>query len=185
MRSGSLKDLLAGKYIICSCEGVAEKTVIDLLLDSGRLCFERKDLVRESCTRIRTGTKIAQEFLNQEYEKDIAIIRILDREKENLKLPRIYAIRDDIFVFNIVTKPEIEILHIYAEDVELEYGKQKNRGLKPSEFCKKYFCSTSIKSEQFIKQLYINNIDKLIYAIEKYERKIQQKAYCLNDLIIN
>ena len=135
MQSGSLNDFLFGKYILCVCEGIAEESIIDLLLDNNKLCFKRENLIQQMCTRIRTGERLASEFLHVQYEKDIVILRILDRENEKLNLPKIYRQNKHISIVNIVTKPEIEFLHIIAENLENDFERQKKhkKNLKPSE----------------------------------------------------
>ena len=187
MQSGSLNDFLFGKYILCVCEGIAEESIIDLLLDNDKLCFSRKDLINnQKCTRIRNGDRLASEFLNVEYKKDIVILRILDRENEKISLPKVYKHNKHISVVNIVTKPEIEFLHIIAENLEndFEHHKRHQKNLKPSEYCKSHF-SQNVKSQDFIFQLYSNNIDKLTDAILSYKRKVKllEPSHYLSELL--
>lgn len=184
----------AGKFlflissIICSCEGNAEEAIIDLLLEHNKLCFNREDLVCGKCTQLRKGIDIAQEYLRQEFERGVAILRIQDREKDKFKLPRPYC---SIPVIDVVTKPEIEILHIIAENCEqdFEHCKRLKKNLKPSEYCKGYFSKQNtarikiVKSKEFVESMYANNIDKLIDAIRRY-RGDKQEAYCLRDLLV-
>lgn len=186
MQSGSLKDFLFGKYIICACEGIAEESIIDLLLDNDKLCFKRDDLVQKKCTRIRTGDKIASEFLNQEYEKDIVILRILDRENEKFKLPKVYKQNSRIVFFNIVTKPEIEILHIMAESLmnDFEHQKRHQKNLKPSAYCKSRFPNWTVKSKEFIIKRYADNLDELVGAILLYRNKVHQSNHYLSELLV-
>ena len=125
-----LSDLISDKTIVCSCEGTSEESIIDLLLDNGKLCFSRCDLVDEKITRIREGTEIAQEFLGREYSKDIVIFRIIYREKDSFKIPRDYTLNRKISDFAIVTKPEIEILHIIAEGMLDEYMRRQRKEKK-------------------------------------------------------
>lgn len=188
MQDAELKNRLAGKYIICACEGNAEEAIIDLLLDYGMLCFGREDLIRSKCTQIRSGSDIAQEYLRQEFGRDIVILRILDRDKENFKLPRLYK---HISVISVVTRPEIEILHIRALGLESDFERCKRlkKDLQPSEFLQGY-CSKqknirikNVKSEEFAKALYADCIDKLLDAIRRYNGD-GQKAYCLRDLLV-
>ena len=183
MQSDSLRDHLVGKYIICACEGIAEESIIDLLLDNNKLCFERSDLVRGRCTRIRVGKKIASEFLNQEYGKNVVILRILDRENEHFNLPKIYR---RVPVINVVTKPEIEILHIIAEGIVDDFERQRKhqKQLKPSEYCQTYFPDLNVKSTDFITRLYANNLDKLVDAILSYRNKVKQESRYLSELLI-
>lgn len=186
MQSGSLNDFLVGKYILCVCEGIAEESIIELLLDNDKLCFSRRNLINQMCTRIRNGERLASEFLCKEYEKDITILRILDRENEKLTLPKVYRHNKHISVINIVTKPEIEFLHIIAENLENDFERHKRhqRNLKPSEYCKSHF-SQNVKSQDFILQLYSNNIDKLTDAILSYKSKVKllESSHYLSELL--
>lgn len=187
MQARELKNCLAGKYIICSCEGNAEEAIIDLLLEHNKLCFKREDLIRGKCTQLRKGVDIAQEYLRQEFERGIAILRIQDREKDKFKLPRLYC---SIPVIDIVTKPEIEILHIIAENCEQDFERCRRfkKNLKASEYCKGYFSKQNnvrikiVKSKEFVDFMYANDIDKLIDAIRRY-RGDKQEAHCLRDLL--
>lgn len=187
MQSGSMKEMLRGKYILCVCEGQAEEAIIDLLLDNNKLCFGRQDLVRGKCTRIRQGDRLAREFLGQEYEKEVVILRILDRERERLKLPKAYDRRVDSI--SIVTKPEIEILYIIAEGLENEFElrKRHKKDLKASEFCQAHFREQqkklNVKSRDFIETMYGNNISQLVGAIVKYQNSRQQQSRCLGELL--
>lgn len=189
----ALSNLLKDSYIICSCEGIAEKAIIDLLLDNNQLCFSREDLIHGECTTCRKGSDIAQEFLTQDYGRSIAILRIIDREKDKFVIPQIYKMNRNIAIFDIVTKPEIEILHIITEGLDKEYKRARNNqksNLKPSSFCKgilpkKYPSIRSVKSEDCIQYLYGDDIFKLITTIEKYHSNVQHKTYCLYDLLIH
>lgn len=84
----TLTEVLRDRYIVCSCEGNAEQAIIDLLLDAEWLCFSRASLIDKGCTQVRSGEKIAEKFLRMEMEKDIVIVRVLDRAKERFVLPR-------------------------------------------------------------------------------------------------
>ena len=87
-------------------------------------------------------TQEAQEFLTQDYGRSIAILRIIDREKDKFVIPQIYKMNRNIAIFDIVTKPEIEILHIITEGLDKEYKRARNNqksNLKPSSFCKGIF----------------------------------------------
>ena len=181
----ALKDILQNKYIICSCEGVAESAIIKLLLKAEKLCFKECDLVGHEVTRIRKAEEISETFLKQEYTREIVILRIVDREKDNFQLPKIYRLKHNINVINIVTKPEIEIVHIIAENLrnEFERKKRSDKNLKPNSFCKAHI-DKNIKSEVFIEKMYGDNIEKLINAIKQYASASNQSSYCLNDLLI-
>ena len=189
MRRPSLSDEIKGKYIICSCEGNAEQAIMDLLIDEGKLCFTRQDLLNEKCTQKRTGNHIADAFLGMEVERDIAILRVLDRRKEKFILPKEYRLTANIPVFDIVTHPEIEILHIIAKGYYQQFKSQSHgSALSASSYCKRYFSSgrnrVNVKSKQFIAELYENNLECLVRAIKEYKYLANQSDYCLADLLI-
>lgn len=182
----ALSDNLGDKYIICSCEGVAEETILNLLLDNEKLCFKREDLVDKSVTRYRTADVIAKEFLNREYEREIVVLRIIDRAKDVFKFPRVYTVRRKIGIFDIVTKPEIEILHIISEGLlqKYEHEKKHDRNLKPSSFCKAFF-GADVKTISFIENLYSDDINKLIKTIKYYSTHNSYAGYGLSDILID
>ncbi len=178
---------LRGKYIICACEGNAEKAIMEILLDAEALIFRRSDVIDGECIKLRTGEDIARAFLGREYERDISIVRILDREKERFNLPPSYSFSRKIEVCNVVTKPEIEILHIYAAGLTeaYEHAKKNNKGLKPSEFCKGYFGKKAhVKSEEFVRSMYEKDVEKLIAAIKKVEYH-PSNCFVLSDLLLS
>lgn len=185
----SLSELLIGKLIICSCEGVAEQTIINLLMDNERLCFNRNNLVDGDCTRIRPAVEIAKNFLTRAYSQDIAILRILDKENDVFKIPKVYQINRNIKILSVVTKPEIEILHIIAEGLlnDFQRAKRRNKNLRPSEFfqghvTKNFPKSTKIKSSDYVENFY-SDIEKLVKAIKTYHQQVSQNAYDLSDLL--
>lgn len=194
MRESELSQEIAGKYILCSCEGTAEEQIMKLLLEHGKLCFGRDDLVEEKFVRVRKGKDLASQFLNRDYgNRGIVILRILDRYNEKLVLPKEYVTKN-IPIFDIITKPEIEILHIIAENASGEYSsaRKHKKDLKPSEFCQGYFAKKlppkikSVKSEKFIEYMYGTNIDKLISAIKAYHHQVvSEDFYTLNDLLLS
>ena len=186
----TLNKVLEDKFIICSCEGAAEKAIVDLLLDNGKLCFNRSALIDGECTRIRTGNKIGETFLTRAYNKNIIILRILDREKEKFSLPKVYVLNRNIEIISVVTKPEIEILHIIAEGLfeDFQRATKRQNDLHPSEFFQDYATKhfrrkTNIKTAEFVYNFYSNNIPKLIDTIKIYHRQTHQSSYDLSDLL--
>lgn len=79
-------DMLADGYVICICEGAAEETIMNLLLDHDCLCFSRDNLVGRSITRKRKASEIEREYLQRGYTKSVVILRILDSRSENFRL---------------------------------------------------------------------------------------------------
>ena len=148
-------------------------------------------MIRAKCTNYRKADDIAREFLTREYDREIVILRIIDNSNDNFVIPRIYRKHINIKSLDIVTKPEIEILHIISEGLEKEFEQEKKHTkskLNPSSFCKgaflkKYSSIRSVKSEDCIKCLYGDDICKLTVAIKKYHSSVHHKAYCLYDLL--
>ena len=180
----SLQNTITGKYIICSCEGTAEKTIIGLLLDANALCFTWSDLVDNELTQTRQARQIENLYLNREFNKDVVILRIVDRDekKEKFRLDKPYSEIYD--VYTICTKPEIEILHIISEGKWEVFQKEKNKSkIKASEFFKMCHPGESIKSEKFIRPYYAD-IQKLIRAIHAYHQYNRDHGnYDLSDLL--
>lgn len=187
----SLSELLADKFIICSCEGIAEKVIIELLLDNQKLCFERSALVDEECTNLRSAKDIESNFLTRAYSKDIAILRILDKENERFKISPVYLKSRIVEVYEVVTKPEIEMIHIHAEGLFQEFQRalRANHNLRPSSFFQGYATKTfrrksKVKTAEFITDLYSCDIPKLIKAIELYHQNSKQDSFDLSNLLI-
>lgn len=187
----SLSEILTGKFIICSCEGAAEHSIIDLLLDNGKVCFDRSALIDGECTEIRNAQTLAANFLTRDYSKDIVFLRILDRENEPFVLPYIYRKFHNYASIDVVTKPEIEILHIIAEGVLEDFQREQrlNKKLNASGFFQSYVNKKSrkrikIKTAEFVKEFYENDIEKLICAIKKYHQQANQMSYDLSDLLL-
>lgn len=63
------KEILDGDYVICSCEGAAEETIINLLLKNNMLIFDTNNLVDGEITRIRKAKRIEEQFLKRSYKK--------------------------------------------------------------------------------------------------------------------
>ena len=160
---------LKDEYIICSCEGVAEKTIIDLLLDHDSLIFNKDNLVKREVTCKRSVRDIQSAFLNKGYEKRVNIIRILDSPRDTFKLGHLYVNRFP--VHNIYTRPEIEMLLIIAEGQSEKYLQKEKNHYKPSSYCAEIlFPGEDIKSRDFI-QSYFADINKLHNAIRLYHEQ--------------
>lgn len=181
------KEILNGDYVICSCEGAAEETIINLLLRNNMLIFDTNNLVDGEVTRIRKAKKIEEQFLKRSYKKKIHIIRILDSKNERFSLSKIYKIKPEIIdseIISIITHPEIEILLIISENKYDDFQKHKNEE-SPSKYCNRLFKSKiDVKSKDFLED-YFNDINKLLKAIYLYKSKsdIEKDELCLYDLL--
>ena len=155
------------KYTACICEGGAERAIIDLLLDSGMLVFERENLIEEQVLSCRNGKIFQKRYLRKGFTDKITVYRILDSRREEFKLSKAYEHKVD--VVNIITAPEIEMLIICNENKYREYEreKRKNRQLKPSDFCKINLKYPKVKEYGFIKD-YFSDSMILINALHAY-----------------
>ena len=176
-----------GEYVICSCEGAAEKAIITLLLEHDCLIFTESNLLDNGLTRLRSAKKIEQEFLHQDFDKIVHIIRIVDSKKEKFKLSKVYRDENsqvDEHPIDIHTHPEIEILVIIASGKYNDFQQCKNREL-PSGYCNRVISDgIDVKSEKFINK-YFEDINCLLRAIKEYKRLscIGRSERCLYDLL--
>lgn len=176
-----------GDYVICSCEGAAEKAIIDLLLDNGCLIFRRENLIDCEATRLRSAKKIEKNFLNRAFKKTVHIIRIIDSKKENFKLSKVYCGRPkeiDEDCIPVHTHPEIEILIIISADKYEDFQRCKSNEL-PSEYCNRVISDEiDVKSKKYIDE-YFKDINFLLSAIKNYKKKVymEKGEWCLYDLL--
>mgnify|MGYP004614847149 CR=1 FL=1 len=167
------------KYVACICEGGAEKTIIELLLDSNSLIFSYDDLLEGEILRCRKARDFETQYLRKYFNEKVTVLRILDSRRERFALSKAYAHKVD--VINVVTAPEIEMLVILSEN---KYKEFKGSNLKPSEYCKSFLGYSNVKRPVFI-EAYFKDLDKLITAIKRYKKvsKINHGEYALADLL--
>ena len=156
-------------------EGAAEKAIFDALLDRNLLKFDSTEILSEKvnkCRNIKEHGFIHTDILSLPKTEEITIIRVMDKDTPFAKLPKNIAKRP-ISHEIILTKPEIEILHIIA-DGNVEHYLQNSSGTKPSEYLSSYNKKYE-KSEKYWKSfLSIIDDSKLISILEKYEVKRKQ-----------
>ena len=167
------------KYVACICEGGAEKTIIELLLDSNSLIFSYDDLLEGEILRCRKARDFETQYLRKYFNEKVTVLRILDSRRERFAWSKAYAHKVD--VINVVTAPEIEMLVILSEN---KYKEFKGSNLKPSEYCKSFLGYLNVKRPVFI-EAYFKDLDKLITAIKRYKKvsKINHGEYALADLL--
>ena len=167
------------KYVACICEGGAEKTIIELLLDSNSLIFSYDDLLEGEILRFRKARDFETQYLRKYFNEKVTVLRILDSRRERFAWSKAYAHKVD--VINVVTAPEIEMLVILSEN---KYKEFKGSNLKPSEYCKSFLGYSNVKRPVFI-EAYFKDLDKLITAIKRYKKvsKINHGEYALADLL--
>ena len=93
------------KYVACICEGGAEKTIIELLLDSNSLIFSYDDLLEGEILRCRKARDFETQYLRKYFNEKVTVLRILDSRRERFAWSKAYAHKVD--VINVVTAPEI------------------------------------------------------------------------------
>lgn len=167
------------KYMACICEGGAERAILDLLLDSHMLIFEREQLIEEEVLRCRSAKEFEDRYLKKGFDEKITVYRILDSRSENFKLSKVYQSKIDIV--NVITAPEIEMLVIFHED---KYKAFKNTGAKPSTYCKCNLKYKDVKRYDFVRE-YFSDVDRLKKALHEYKRvsKVHKDEKTLYDLL--
>lgn len=187
----SLKNLLKTGHVICILEGSAEEVIIKRLFENNNLIFKNGDtydgsrLIRKF-SRTRQGRKFARENLEMDYgERYINILRILDSKREKFSLGKVYKERiqsGEIQIFNILTRPEIEMLIIINEG---HYQKFTNRkgGIKASVYCKTELNLDKVKNVEFVSD-YFSDVNILVNSIIGYNELHSKKdEYGIFDLL--
>lgn len=166
-------------YVACICEGAAEQAIMDLLLESDKLCFNLNNLLSGEIIRCRKASVFEKKYLQKGFSDKITVLRILDSRRERFKLSTLYE--NKVSVINIITAPEIEMLIIINEK---KYKNYKKSCQKPSDFCKSEFKYSSVKNYEFVKD-YFTDIDKLVFCLNEYKRisNIAKGEYTLSDLL--
>lgn len=175
-----LDKLCSGKcLILCSCEGRNEEDAIDWLLDEDKLIFTRNDLIDKKCTRDRQAKKIQDRYLSYDHEKEVVVLRIIDRVGDKFKLGKLFVDRFD--VLNIITNPEIEILMILHRGDYQEYIKKGSK-MKPSLYAKSNYSEMNIKTKGSVKDFF-GDINSLIGALEEHKKRYGKDHLTLYDLV--
>ena len=151
--------------IACIYEGSAEKAILDLLMENNCLSFTRDDLLSGDFIRRISGKAFATRYLGYSLrDKSVEIIRVQDSKNARLGLPSAFN-RIISKETRCLTRPEIEMLIVLAEDKYEDYCKKKQ---KPSEYCKSSLKLADVKNYDFVYD-YFSEIDKLLHAIKKYD----------------
>ena len=173
---GEVGNLLAGSFVLFSCEGAAEGVVIQTLFDADRLVVPRERVVVDPVqytpyTRLRKAGDIAARFFGTSYEglgaSGLMLARIVDSRAGKFVLPRRW--HDSAVVESFFTRPEIEMLVIHAEGAYGQWlrASRRDRQLRPSEFCKGELRFPQVKESSFLKNYWQG--DKLVAAIQAYD----------------
>ena len=169
--------------VACICEGGAERTIVEILLDNNLLKFSSAQLLDGEILgrRDRSAKNFEKNHLRKEFDEKITIVRILDSINEKYELSKLYAKKMEIV--NVVTAPEIEMLIIINENKYKEYQKVTSKR-KPSDFCKDILGIRDVKSPLFIKE-YFENPDVLVNVLRQYKstKAMRSGEQCLAELL--
>ncbi|MCM1329173.1 MAG: hypothetical protein NC253_06995 [Ruminococcus sp.] len=66
------------KYIACICEGAAERAIVEILLEAGKLKFTYDDLLDGEIIRCRSAKQFETQYLRKGFTDKITVLRILD-----------------------------------------------------------------------------------------------------------
>jgi len=158
---------LDNKLILCFYEGNAEKEILDMLMDNDKLIFTKKELIDEDFQKRISVKKVVQKYLKFDYDKDVAIVRVIDSKTEQFKLKKPYNLMYKE-IYNCRTYPEIEYLLILYHHDEVKFKKEnKKEGLKACEFCKKYYEYSKAQDKKYFQNNF--NIKDLLSTLEKYD----------------
>lgn len=166
--------------IACICEGGAETTIMDILLNNHLLVFEREQMINESIIPRTSVKEFERRYLRAEYDQKILILRVIDSRSEKFNLSKAY--RCQVEVISVITAPEIEILIIASKGKYNDFCKSKFK--KPSEYCKSMLGIKNVKSPKFIEE-YFEDPQFLVESIKEYNRlhKKQKGETTLFDLL--
>ncbi len=157
--------------ILIMCEGPNELKVINLLLDNGRLTFNRDDLLDMRPFHARQLDAPQLKPALDAYHGELKIFRIGDKLSDKLKISKDLADRISE-QRKFCTKPELEMLFIIAENRLTDFEKVKSKQ-KPKLFCKQNIVFNRKKydnSTAFYENYFSGRIDVLVNAITEYHR---------------
>lgn len=164
------------------CEGDAEKAIIDLLLDSGKLIFKKGDLLDEE-VMYRCKVKVFEDqYLNRNFRgRKVRVVRVHDSIKEKFVISRIYSSKISR-IDSYITRPEIEMLIIIAENKYDEYKNKYISNMKPSDYCKQVLKLKDVKKYDFVQE-YFKDVNRLIETLHEYKRTKGDTYFCIDDLV--
>lgn len=172
--------LLTDRFVLFSCEGTAEGTVIQRLYDADLLIVPRRHVVKDSVisnrpyTRKRRAADIADAYFSMSYEDDgaegLTVARIVDSHAAKFEFPK--RRNNGTEVLSFYTHPEIEMLIIHSEGAFEDWlrASRKDRQLRPSDFCMHELGLERVKEGPFLKE-YWSDADRLVGAVKSYAEK--------------
>lgn len=174
-KAEALRDLKS-RQILFSCEGKAERVVIEKLSEADALVVSNQNIVRDMdgrpCTLLRKAKDIQREFLGVDYPDGLLIARIVDVNPGMLRLDRPYRLLD-IKVLDFITRPEIEALVLVREGELDRFRSRKgdDRRLNASDWCIQRLRMKNVKDERFLKA-YWSDAEELIRCIREAHSKL-------------
>lgn len=174
-RTEAIRDLKT-RQVLFSCEGKAERVVIETLSEANALVVPNQNIVRDMdgrpCTLLRKAKDIQREFLGVDYPDGLLIARIVDVNPGVFRLDRPYRLLE-IKVFDFITRPEIEAL-VLAREGELDKFRNRrghDRQLNASDWCIQKLRIDDVKGEEFLKD-YWSDADDLVRCIREAYSKL-------------
>ncbi|MBQ5988459.1 MAG: GNAT family acetyltransferase [Oscillospiraceae bacterium] len=162
------------KYLIM-CEGPNELEIMNILLENELLIYTEDDLlgtVPYFARQIDSSPMVKSALTEYPYN-DVAIIRIGDKQSEELQISKCFSEKISGGISKYCTLPELEVLLIISEGLWNEYLKVKSKE-KPKSFAKKNIKFNRKKydnSSLFYKNYYGDSPEKLVAAIKEYKQK--------------
>lgn len=169
---------LEGRKILCLVEGVAEETIVNILLNNDLLIFDRENLLYKKPLRRESVSRIEEKYLGLDFgDTPLVILRVIDSRRERFKLSKLYRHKVEE-IYTALTPPEIEILIILLDDCYESYCRS---GQKPSTYCKIQY-RRNIKKADFISEKF-RNPEELVSAIERHKSMIGREIITLADFL--
>ena len=156
--------------IIIACEGKSELILINHLIERDVFFAKPEELLDDRPLHMRQLTDIEAVINSLDINEEIYVYRIGDTQKDKLDLSRFKERIKHIHIYNVCTKPEIEILIILAENKYREYCKISHEmNIGPKQYAKMAF-----KNYHSIEK-YIEQHD-IVQAIKNYKKVKKHKA---------
>lgn len=158
--------------LLILCEGAAEKAIINILLDSNKLKFDRDDLIGLGpyiCRQLKNSPVVSE---LENYNDEVMVYRIGDLQTDVLKIPHnLKHIVSENRIRKYVVKSEFEALILINEGLYNDYNNQNQ--YKASEFLKSkvlFNRKKYNKSEEQINDYYRHRVHDLVNNITEYKR---------------
>ena len=164
-------------------EGSAEKAILEILFENKLLILDEEDLLEGQIFKRCSLAKFCKEHMGHMMSNTVILIRVIDSLKEKPKIPVTYQHKFENEIVTILTRPEIEILNILAEDKYNDFLRN-HHGQKPKDYCMQMFgYRPTYKYNRKYWSLINTAHFTLIECIEKYDKIASSKEYNLKNLL--